>query len=129
MIMPHGDHKDLVLPPKVVSVQVVVILVPYKDSDTKGIFGACADIVKSLNESGIMSKLILEIIIHQVEVFSLGNESHYDNSSKYDIPMAHLFGRVKYMLNDIQSSFFDVAKEKRNACIQIKHTWAICRRK
>lgn len=56
MIMVHGDDKGLVLPPKVASVQVIVIPVPYKDADTKGIFDACAATVKSLSESGIRAE-------------------------------------------------------------------------
>lgn len=56
MIMVHGDDKGLVLPPNVASVQVIVIPVPYKDADMKGIFDACAATVKSLSESGIRTE-------------------------------------------------------------------------
>lgn len=56
MIMVHGDDKGLVLPPKVASLQVIVIPVPYKDANTQGIFDACASTVKSLNEAGIRAE-------------------------------------------------------------------------
>lgn len=56
MIMVHGDDKGLVLPPKVASVQVIVIPVPYKDANTQGIIDACAATVKSLNESGFRAE-------------------------------------------------------------------------
>ncbi|PWA83624.1 Proline--tRNA ligase cytoplasmic [Artemisia annua] len=46
-----------------------------------------------------------------------------DNGSKVDIPMADLVNRVKAMLDDIQQSMFDVAKQKRDACIQVIRTW------
>lgn len=53
MVMVHGDDKGLVLPPKVASVQVIVIPVPYKDADTQGIFDACSASVNTLCEAGI----------------------------------------------------------------------------
>ncbi len=56
MVMVHGDDKGLVLPPKVASVQVIVIPVPYKDADTKGIFDAVAATVDALSEAGIRAK-------------------------------------------------------------------------
>lgn len=56
MVMVHGDDKGLVLPPKVASVQVVVVPVPYKDADTQGIFDACAATVATLDEAGIRSE-------------------------------------------------------------------------
>lgn len=56
MVMVHGDDKGLVLPPKVASVQVIVIPVPYKDADTQGIFDACSATVNTLNEAGIRAE-------------------------------------------------------------------------
>lgn len=46
-----------------------------------------------------------------------------DNSAKIDIPMAELVAQVKDMLDNIQQSLFDIAKQKRDACIQTVHTW------
>lgn len=46
-----------------------------------------------------------------------------DNSAKIDIPMADLVAQVNEMLDNIQQSLFDVAKQKRDACIQPVHTW------
>ena len=56
MVMVHGDDRGLVLPPKVASVQVIVIPVPYKDADTQAIFDACSATVASLSEAGIRAK-------------------------------------------------------------------------
>lgn len=56
MIMVHGDDKGLVLPPKVASVQVIVIPVPYKDANTQGIYDACTATVNSLSEAGIRAE-------------------------------------------------------------------------
>ncbi|KAJ4794231.1 Proline--tRNA ligase [Rhynchospora pubera] len=47
MVMVHGDDKGLVLPPKVASVQVMVITVPYKDADTTAIKAACESTVRN----------------------------------------------------------------------------------
>ncbi|KAF6168422.1 hypothetical protein GIB67_004974 [Kingdonia uniflora] len=38
--MVHGDNKDLVLPPKVASIQVIVVPMPYKDANPRTIFNA-----------------------------------------------------------------------------------------
>ena len=54
--MVHGDDKGLVLPPKVASVQVIVVPVPYKDADTQGIFDACTTAVNTLIEAGICAE-------------------------------------------------------------------------
>lgn len=54
--MVHGDDKGLVLPPKVASVQVIVIPVPYKDADTQAILDACGNVVKTLTEAGLRAE-------------------------------------------------------------------------
>ncbi|KAG8379800.1 hypothetical protein BUALT_Bualt07G0127000 [Buddleja alternifolia] len=144
MIMVHGDDKGLVMPPKVASVQVIVIPVPYKDANSQGIFDACAATVKSLEEAGIRaeadyrdnyspgwkySQWELKGVLLRIEIGpkDLANNQvravQRDNSAKIDIPMADLTERVKEMLNNIQQNMFDVAKEKRDACIQVVHTW------
>lgn len=56
MIMVHGDDKGLVLPPRVASVQVIVVPVPYKDADMQGIFDACNATVDSLCAAGIRAE-------------------------------------------------------------------------
>ncbi|KAF5196738.1 Proline--trna ligase [Thalictrum thalictroides] len=48
--VPERDDKGLVPPPKVASVQVVVVPVTYKDADMQGIFEACMNTVKTLRE-------------------------------------------------------------------------------
>ncbi|CAN0879019.1 Proline--tRNA ligase, cytoplasmic [Linum grandiflorum] len=53
MIMVHGDNKGLVLPPKVASVQVIVVPVPFKNADMQGIYDACAETVETLSNAGI----------------------------------------------------------------------------
>nr|XP_019705136.1 proline--tRNA ligase, cytoplasmic isoform X2 [Elaeis guineensis] len=59
MVMVHGDDKGLVLPPKVASVQVIVIPVPYKDADTQAIFDACRSTVDTLCKAGFRAEVDL----------------------------------------------------------------------
>ena len=46
-----------------------------------------------------------------------------DNSAKIDIPIVNLVEQVKDMLDNIQQNLFDVAKQKRDACIKTVRTW------
>ncbi|KAL8497014.1 hypothetical protein ACS0TY_020630 [Phlomoides rotata] len=144
MIMVHGDDKGLVLPPKVASVQIIVIPVPYKDANTQGIYDACTATVNSLSEAGIRAEADfrdnyspgwkyshweMKGVPLRIEIGpkDLANNQvravRRDNSAKIDIPMADLVAQVNDMLNNIQKSLFDVAKQKRDACIQTVHTW------
>ncbi|KAI4319920.1 hypothetical protein MLD38_033459 [Melastoma candidum] len=144
MVMVHGDDKGLVLQPKLASVQVVVIPVPYKDADTQGIFDACNATVKTLCEARICAEVDLR------DNYTAGwKYSHWelkgvplrieigpkdfannkvravrrDNSAKCGIPQASLVEQVKGLLDDIQKSLFNSAKEKRDACVQVVKTW------
>ena len=45
MVMIHGDDKGLVFPPHVEPLQIIVVLVPFKDVDTHAIYNACVDTV------------------------------------------------------------------------------------
>ncbi|KAM3246435.1 hypothetical protein P3L10_008202 [Capsicum annuum] len=144
MIMVHGDDKGLVLPPKVASTQVVVIPVPYKDANTQGIYDACATTVKELNEFGIRAEADLRDnyspgwkyshwemkgVPLRIEIGpkDLANNQvravRRDNGAKTDIPVANLAEQVKDVLITIQQNLFDVAKQKRDACVQIVKTW------
>ncbi|KAF3447399.1 hypothetical protein FNV43_RR12585 [Rhamnella rubrinervis] len=144
MVMVHGDDKGLVLPPKVASVQVIVVPVPYKDADTQGIFDACTTTVNTLNEAGIraeadfrdnyspgwkyshweMKGVPLRIEIGPKDlVNSQVCVVRRDNSAKIDIPMVNLVVQVKDLLVTIQQNLYDVAKQKRDACVQIVRTW------
>ncbi|KAL5730788.1 proline--tRNA ligase [Ranunculus cassubicifolius] len=145
MVMVHGDDKGLVLPPKVASVQVVIVVpVPYKDADRQAIMDACTKYAKELNEVGIRAETDLR------ENYSPGwKYSHWemkgvpmrieigpkdmdkkqvrivrrDNGTKEDVPMSSLVERVTEILDNIQQSLFDVAKQKRDACVTVVKTW------
>lgn len=46
-----------------------------------------------------------------------------DNLAKVDIPRESLVEQVKELLGNIQHNLFDVAKQKRDACVEIVKTW------
>ncbi|KAI8522495.1 hypothetical protein RHMOL_Rhmol13G0001600 [Rhododendron molle] len=144
MVMVHGDDKGLVLPPKVAAIQVIVIPVPYKDADTKGIYDACDATVETLTKAGVRAEADfrdnyspgwkyshweMKGVPLRIEIGpkDLANEQvravRRDNSAKSDLSMASLVEHVKDMLTSIQHSLFDVAKQKRDACIQVVKTW------
>jgi prolyl-tRNA synthetase len=60
MTMIHGDNQGLVLPPRVASIQVVVvpcgITAKMTDEDRAVINGACNDLAKALKRAGIKAK-------------------------------------------------------------------------
>ncbi|KAG7018485.1 Proline--tRNA ligase, cytoplasmic, partial [Cucurbita argyrosperma subsp. argyrosperma] len=144
MVMVHGDDKGLVLPPKVASVQVIIVPVPYKDADTQGIFDACSTTLDTLSEAGIRAEVDsrdnyspgwkyshweMKGVPLRIEIGpkDLANNQvravRRDNSGKKDIPRAALVEQVKELLESIQQSLFDAAKEKRDVCIQVINTW------
>ncbi|KAJ0053289.1 hypothetical protein Pint_00760 [Pistacia integerrima] len=144
MVMVHGDDKGLVLPPKVASVQVIVIPVPYKDADTQGIFDACNATVETLCEAGIRASADLRDnyspgwkyshwemrgVPLRIEIGpkDLANNQvravRRDNGAKVDLPRDCLLKKVEELIENIQDSLFNTAKQKRDACIQIVKTW------
>jgi prolyl-tRNA synthetase len=144
MIMTHGDDKGLVLPPKVASVQVVVIPVPYKDANTQGIYDACTATASALCEAGIRAEedlrdnyspgwkysdwemkgvpLRIEIGPRDLENDQVRTVRR-DNGVKEDIPRGSLVEHVKELLEKIQQNMYEVAKQKREACVQEVKTW------
>ena len=46
-----------------------------------------------------------------------------DNGAKVDIPSTDLVEHVQVLLDRIQDSLFETAKQKRDACIEVVHTW------
>ncbi|KAH9618676.1 hypothetical protein KSS87_022236 [Heliosperma pusillum] len=144
MVMTHGDDKGLVLPPKVAELQIIVVPVPFKDADTQGIFDACTSTVNTLIDAGFrvesdlrdnyspgwkyshweMKGVPLRIEIGPKDLAkSQVRVVRRDNSAKVDIPMADLVDQVKEVLDQIQQNLFEVAKQKRDACIQVITTW------
>ena len=53
LVMVHGDDKGLVVPPKVASVQVVIIPISYKNVDSNAILRKAEEILKELKANSI----------------------------------------------------------------------------
>ncbi|XP_026442088.1 proline--tRNA ligase, cytoplasmic-like [Papaver somniferum] len=122
MVMVHGDDKELVLPPKVASVQVIVIPVPYKDADTQAICDACSETARELNRAGFRAETDLR------DNYSPGwKYSHWELKG---VPLRIEIGpkdmarnQIRDLLDNVQQSLFDAAKKKRDACITVAKTW------
>ncbi|CAI9774250.1 unnamed protein product [Fraxinus pennsylvanica] len=119
MIMVHGDDKGLVLPPKIASIQTL---------NESGI-RAEVDSRDNYSPGWKYSNWEMKGVPLRIEIGpkDLANNQvravRRDNSAKIDIPMANLVEQVNDLLNDIQKSLFEVAKQKRDACIHTVNTW------
>ncbi|CAL9245544.1 unnamed protein product [Arabidopsis halleri] len=144
MIMIHGDDKGLILPPKVAPLQVVVIAVPCKNANIQRIYDACTATVSALCEAGIRAEedlrdeytpgwkysdwemkgvpLRIEIGPRDLENDQVRTVRR-DNGVKEDIPRGSLVENVKELLEKIQQNMYEVAKQKREACVQEVKTW------
>jgi len=62
---------------------------------------------------------------HQINVFNFAQVCvvRRDNGAKIDIANADLVEEIKKLLNNVQQNMLDVAKQKRDECIQVIHTW------
>ncbi|GER38544.1 proline-tRNA ligase [Striga asiatica] len=145
MVMIHGDNKGLVLPPKVASLQAIVIPdLSDNDANVRMIFDACTKTVKQLLADGIraeadfrdnyshacknsyweMKGVPLRIEIGPEDLTNNRVRAvRRDSIAKIDIPTARLVENVNNILDLIQQNLFDAAKKKRDSCIQIVHTW------
>ncbi|KAG0019015.1 hypothetical protein BGZ80_006416, partial [Entomortierella chlamydospora] len=140
MIMIHGDDKGLVLPPRVASVQVIVIPcginAKTSDEDKAAVEERVADILKQLKKAGIRAKsddrttytvgykfnhwelrgvpLRLEVGPKDVS----NNQvlaARRDNGEKTTIQHAELVKGVRDLLDTVQSDMFTRAKATRDA--------------
>jgi len=57
LVMVHSDNKGLVLPPKVAPIQVVIVPIPYKDTDVKLILAKAREIYEKLQKHGVLAVL------------------------------------------------------------------------
>ncbi|TYI51186.1 hypothetical protein E1A91_D12G157800v1 [Gossypium mustelinum] len=64
--------------------------------------------------SSISLRPLFLILVHAVR---------RDNGEKTDISRVFLVEQVKGMLDKIQENLYDVAKQKRDACIEVVKTW------
>ncbi|MGB9915141.1 MAG: proline--tRNA ligase [Candidatus Bathyarchaeales archaeon] len=57
LVMVHGDDKGLVIPPKVAPIQVVIVPIPYKGTDSAVILAKAKEVLEKLVEKGITTIL------------------------------------------------------------------------
>jgi len=56
MVMVHGDNQGLVLPPRVASIQVVIVPCGINDETQEEVYNACNEVAKALKKAGIRVK-------------------------------------------------------------------------
>ncbi|CAO2206287.1 unnamed protein product [Urochloa humidicola] len=145
MVMTHGDDKGLVLPPRVAPLQVIVIPVSYsRDTDMAAIKGACESTLSILSQSGIRAELDdrknhspgwkyshweMKGVPLRIEIGpkDVANKQvrivRRDNGAKVVVPVTNMVEEVAVLLDRIQENLFRTATERRDACIQVIHTW------
>jgi prolyl-tRNA synthetase len=149
MVMVHGDDKGLVMPPRVSSIQVVVIpcglnakMTP-KERDV--ILDACANLEKTLKGAGIRAKadlregynpgfkfadwemrgvpLRLEVgpkDLEKSQVFSCRR----DDGARAAIPSAELLERVPKILDSIHDDMYRRADDEYRSRRRVVTEWA-----
>jgi len=143
MIMVHGDNQGLVIPPRVAPVQVVIVPIPKKDSADK-VTAKCHEVMQLLLKAGIRAEADLrenykpgwkynhwetkgvplrldigEKDIEKNQVFCCRR----DTKNKQPIPMDNLVASVRTLLDEIQASLYNKAKEKRDEHLKKATTW------
>ncbi|CAA7268383.1 unnamed protein product [Cyclocybe aegerita] len=148
MVMVHGDNQGLVLPPRVASIQAVIvpcgITAKTTDEQRTQINNACEDLAKTLKKSGIRAKadlregytpgykfndweqkgvsLRLEIgpnDLAKQQTLSVRR----DNGVKNPIPLANIGQTVDALLKTIQSDLFTRAKDQYDARVVEVTKW------
>ncbi|CAO2828306.1 unnamed protein product [Amaranthus hypochondriacus] len=136
MVMTHADDNGLVLPPKIAPIQVIVVPAPLNnanvDTEAKCIFDVCASVVETLAEAGIRAEVDLRHDCSpswkhsnwQMKGVPLRLEiAPKDLAYNQEIPMANLITEVQELLDLVQKNLFELAKQRRDACVQIVRTW------
>lgn len=134
MIMTHGDNKGLVLPPRAAPIQVVIIPLHFKGTDTEAVDSAAEKISQDLKKAGVrvfvdksphnpgykfnhweMRGIPLKLELGPKDL-AAGQvvASRRDKSEKADkivISNDDIVEKVKELLDDLHQSLFNKAKE------------------
>ncbi|KAI5119372.1 hypothetical protein M0805_001048 [Coniferiporia weirii] len=145
MVMIHGDDQGLVLPPRVASVQVIVVPCGITARANKQeVYDRCDELAKTLKKAGIRAKadlrdgytpgykfndweqkgvpLRLEIgpaDIQKKQTLSVRR----DNGAKAPIPLADLDQALPVLLETIQSDMFERAKAMYQSRLKVITNW------
>lgn len=131
LVMAHSDDQGLILPPKIAPIQVVIVPIYKGDDQKNAIDEKVTDLVKELKDLGISVKYdnddsrrpgwkFAEYEMKGVPVrIAIGARdleknvvevARRDNKTKELISMEGLAGYIKSLLEDIQQSIYDKAK-------------------
>ncbi|CAH0391735.1 unnamed protein product [Bemisia tabaci] len=149
MIMVHGDNQGLVIPPRVASVQVVIvpcgISASMKDDEKKELYKSCSDLASQLQESGVkvesdfrenyspgwkFNSWELKGVPVRVELGPKDMKNNQFVAVRRDTNEKIVFSRskavedVKTLLDTIQSSMLQRAKDDLNSHIKLCKDWA-----
>ncbi|KAF8822927.1 prolyl-tRna synthetase (ProRS) [Cardiosporidium cionae] len=155
MAMIHGDDNGLIIPPRVVAIQVVIVPITYKEDNISEIMGKCFELKKLLEKSGIRVKLDDRVnytpgwkynhweqkgvpIRLEIGPRDLKHGTtrlvRRDNGEKMSVSWDTLVGEVSAMLRSIHNFLFEKAKKKMDdGIVQVTNfndvTPAICNKK
>lgn len=148
MVMVHGDNQGLILPPRVASVQVVVVPVGIgvktTDEERVKINNTCEELVKTLRASNVKAKADLRDgytpgwkfndweqkgVPIRLEVGPKDIEKNQalsvrrDTGVKAPISMANIGSEISKLLETIQNDMFVKARDKYHSCIKQVTKW------
>ena len=148
-IMSHGDDKGLVLPPKVAPIQVVFVPIHYKESDKKVILETVHKIATNLEKHSVRTfvddreqytpgwkyhEWEMKGVPLRVEIGPRDIQSKQitlvrrDTGKKTAVPEAESINRIVNMLEEIQQSLFQHAKESESRLTAVAHDMAELKR-
>ncbi|KAJ7230734.1 hypothetical protein GGX14DRAFT_412050 [Mycena pura] len=148
MVMVHGDNQGLVLPPRVASIQVVVvpcgITAKTTDESRAEINNACEQLAQTLKKSGIRAKADLRDVYTPGYKFNDWEQKgvplrleigpndiakqqtvtvRRDTGVKNPIGIANIGFIINALLDTIQSDMFDKAKAAYDSCLKEVTQW------
>ncbi len=143
LIMTHSDDKGLVLPPKIASIQAIIVTVAPKESDREIVRKKAKEVLNSLLDAKIEAKADLRNIRPGEKFYEwekkgvpvrieLGPKDIKNNSvvlarrdtgEKNIVPIKNLAQTVTELLNEIQINLFDRALKYREQKTKVVDTW------
>ncbi|XP_068687645.1 bifunctional glutamate/proline--tRNA ligase-like [Montipora foliosa] len=148
MTMVHGDNQGLVLPPRVASIQAVIIpcglTVSLAEAEKTKLLNKCKDLEEKLQNAGIRAKVDyrdnyspgwkfnhweLKGVPLRIEVGPRDVKADQavvvrrDNGEKTSIKQDGIEDNIKETLERIHHDMYNKAKEELNGNLTVAHTW------
>ncbi len=145
LVLTHGDDSGLVLPPKIASIQVVIMPIHRKGGNAELVNAYCGEIKEALDNGGLRSKFdtreepsvgrrFNEWEVKGVPVrFEVGQKEYDDRTvtiarrdtgEKVTVERENMLVTVEKIIKDIQASLFAKAKSFRDAETRDASTYA-----